>query len=220
MKISESTLAILKNFASINPSIQFRAGNVIKTRLQSKDLMATANIDGEMPVDFALLDLPRFLGAVALFKEPQLDFDGDNAVRIHDGKNSVRYAFTDPQLVEKNVVVDYNRIPPSPATIATFSLAWEDLAKVKQASSVLSVPNITMVSNNGELRLVAQDFNMKSSDNFSLVIGDCDVNFSANFKIETLKLIPDNYEVTITQQIATHFSGSKVNYMVAADIKA
>ena len=218
MKLSESTIAILKNFASINPSIQFRAGNVIKNRLPSKDLAATAVIDTEFPEDFAILDLPRFLAAVALFKDPQLSFEGDSAVKIHDGKNSVRYSFTAPELVQNNVIFDYSKEHKFPPTIAKFNLKWEEIAKVKQAASVLQVPNITVVSTDGELKLVAQDSNMPSSDRFSLTIGECDKNFVADFKIETLKMIPDDYEVVITERIATQFIGSKISYIVVSNI--
>lgn len=220
MKITESTMAILKNFATINPSIQFRKGNVIKTRLQSKDLMGTAILDDEFPEDFAILDLPRFLGAIALFSgDVELEFKGDNAVRISSATNSVRYSFTDPQLVALNVVTDYDKKLPIPPSIAKFSIKWEDLSKVKQAASVLSVPNITVVGSNGKLQLVAQDAKMESSDRFSLDIGECSTDFTANFKIETLKLIPDNYEVNITERIVAEFTGSKVIYHVVTEVK-
>lgn len=219
MKITEQTIAILKNFASLNPSIQFRAGNVIKTKMPSNNLMASATIDERVPEDFAILDLPRFIGTLALFKDPTLEFTGDNAAKITDGRNSVRYSFSLPALIEKNVVSDYDRKFPLPKTIHEFDLSWEDLQKVIKAATVLAVGDITVVAKNGELSLVAQNTAVQSSDNYVLSLGDCDVEFSANFKLETLKFIPDNYHVTIRERLAASFTGEKVDYLVVSDVK-
>ncbi len=40
MKISKNTLSILKNFSVINPGIQFKKGNVLRTISNQKNIYA------------------------------------------------------------------------------------------------------------------------------------------------------------------------------------
>jgi hypothetical protein len=49
MKINNKTLNILKNFATINPSIIVKPGNTLKTISSSKTILARA---GETPVHY------------------------------------------------------------------------------------------------------------------------------------------------------------------------
>ena len=52
MKISNETVAMLKNFSTINPNIVVKAGNVIKTISEAKNILATANVAESFPQDF------------------------------------------------------------------------------------------------------------------------------------------------------------------------
>ena len=217
MKITENTLAILKNFASINPAIQFRKGNTIKTRLVANDLQATAVIEEEFPCDFAIANLPKFISLLSMFPEPSLEFQDDYSVRVVNGNNSIRFSFTDARLIEKSVITDYNRQFPVPPTICTFTLAWEDFSKVLKGASILGATHVTVSGKNGSLYMSAEHSNI--SDSYTQHIGDCDIDFTAEYKIDTLKLIPDNYEVEITSKLVSKFTGSKVSYFVVTDIK-
>lgn len=219
MKISSTDMVILQNFASINNSIQFRAGDVVKTKLVSNNLMATAKLSDTVPCDFAILDLNRFLSAISLFKDGAelVIKDNENAI-ITDGKNSVCYAFTAPEIISKTVVSDYNKKTPVPDTVAKFTLTNEDLKKVKGAANSLSLPNIVFESKNGDLLLIARDSKVDSSDSYSHYIGPCDVEFTADMKIEALKFIPSDYEVSVSERIAITFEGPICTYMVAAAI--
>ena len=54
MKLTNETLTVLKNFASINQGIQFKKGKKIKTMSQGKSVMAEANVKDEFPEDFCV----------------------------------------------------------------------------------------------------------------------------------------------------------------------
>ena len=56
MKLSKSTLDILKNFKEINQSILFKQGNSLKTISVMKNILAEATIEEELPRDFGIYD--------------------------------------------------------------------------------------------------------------------------------------------------------------------
>ena len=74
MNLSEKTFNLLKNFSTINQSILFKKGNTLRTMSVMKNILAEADIEEEIPQDFAIYDLVRFLNGISLFEEPELDF--------------------------------------------------------------------------------------------------------------------------------------------------
>ncbi len=87
MKLSENTLEVLKNFASINQSILFTEGKELDTVSVQKNVLASATVtetfkssNGE---DFAIYDLNEFLSTVSLFDDPDVNF-GEQFATIKD----------------------------------------------------------------------------------------------------------------------------------------
>ena len=123
MKLSQETMTILKNYAAINQSIQFKAGSVVKTKSGGADVYASAVIKEEFPCDFAIYELGRFLNVMSLFQDPELTFSEDNAVVIGDGSNSVRYVFADPSLIS---AANYDLNPSSHVNFKITNKSWQD----------------------------------------------------------------------------------------------
>ena len=99
MKLSDTTLAILKNFSSINQSILVRKGNKLRTMSVMKTVLAEAKVEEEFPKDFAIYDLNQFLNGLSLHEDPDLDFGNDSYVVIREGKRRVKYFFADPEVI-------------------------------------------------------------------------------------------------------------------------
>ena len=55
MQISSETLAILKNFASINSNILINSGNTLKTISPVKNVLAEAVVEENFPTSFGIL---------------------------------------------------------------------------------------------------------------------------------------------------------------------
>ena len=81
MELNETTLEVLKNFASINPNLVVREGNEISTITEAKNVLASATIDTPFPKEFGVYNLSEFLGVLNLVDKPSLKFD-DNFVII------------------------------------------------------------------------------------------------------------------------------------------
>ena len=79
MKFSTDTLSVLKNFSTINPSIVFKPGSVVRTISPQKTVMAAATIDETVETQAGVYDLSRFLSTLALFDNPDASDPKRNA---------------------------------------------------------------------------------------------------------------------------------------------
>ena len=79
MKLSESTVNLLKNFSSINQSILFKEGSKLRTISVMKNILVEANINEEFDKDFGIYDLNQFLNGLSLHASPELDFTNDES---------------------------------------------------------------------------------------------------------------------------------------------
>ena len=90
MKLSDRTINLLKNFASINQSILFKQGNQLRTISVMKNILAEANIDEDFPQDFGVYDLSQFLNSLGLFQEPELNFTGREFCKYQRRKTKIK----------------------------------------------------------------------------------------------------------------------------------
>lgn len=207
MKLSDNTLTILKNFSSINNSILFKSGNIIRTISVAKNILAEAEITEEFPRDFAIYDLSEFLSGLSLHQDPDLDFNENSYLTIKEGKRRVKYFYAD-----QNVIV----YPPDkkitlPSKDICFQLEHSSLDKILKASSVYKLPDLAVVGDGNDIRLVVRDKKNDTSNEYSIVVGETDKSFVMNFKVENIKIIPGTYEVVISSKLISEFRNSKYN---------
>jgi hypothetical protein len=214
MKLSEQTLAILKNFASINPSIKFKAGNEIRTVSTGGEMVAKAAIDVAFPQDFAVYDLSRFLQCATLIGAPELEFS-ENYVTMIGDNNSIIYGFTDPTLIDG---ANYNKAYPIDTLVADVEISQLKLQKIKQAASVLGVPNISLIGDGTNINLVAHDVRNKSTDRYKVLVGQASTKFAVNYKVVDFRMIADDYDLKVSSGVVTEFTGNLATYIVAAEI--
>jgi len=186
MKLSDNTLTILKNFAGINNSILVKQGNKLRTISVAKNILAEADIIEEFPRNFAVYDLNQFLNGLGLHQDPELDFTNDSYITIREGKRRVKYFYADP-----NVIIS----PPEkeiqlPSKDVCFQLESTSLEKLVKAAAVYQLPDLSAVGEAGVIRLVVRDKKNDTSNEYSIVVGETDKEFTFNFKVENIKIIP------------------------------
>ena len=194
MNLSTDTIAMLKNFSDINQNILIKPGNKIQTISNMRNILAEAEIKEKFDSEFAIYDLPQFLRSLDLFKSPELKFNGCASMTISEAKNnrkSVKYFFSD-----KSTVFTPNKIN-MPDNHVTFTLKNDDLAELHKGVTTLNLPDVSVIGDGKNIKLVATDKKNKSSNEVSTVIGESDVKFTAYFKSENFKMIPDDYDVAI-----------------------
>jgi hypothetical protein len=98
MKLSEHTVEVLKNFATINQNLIIKEGNTLTTMSAMKNIVAKAEVEETFEKEVAIYDLNEFLASISLFESPILEFN-DGFVTIKEEKNptnSLKYFYSDP----------------------------------------------------------------------------------------------------------------------------
>lgn len=220
MKLSDSTVDILKNFADINQSLLFRQGKKLRTISVMKNILAEVEVTEEFPKDFGIYDLKQFLNGLDLHKDhkdscPSLDFTNESHVIIREGKMRSKYFFADPNVIisppEKDIVLTSEEI--------TFDLDTKQLDKLLRASAVYQLPDLSVVGENGVVKVVVSDRKNDTSNDFSIIVGKTEHKFSFNFKVENIKIFPGSYQVSISKKLLSKFVNSDKNltYWIALE---
>jgi len=215
MKLSEKTLTVLKNFAGINNSILVKEGNQLRTISVAKNILAEANIEEEFPRQFGVYDLNQFLNGLSLHQDPDLDFTEESYLNIREGKRRVKYFFADPQVIisppDKKITL--------PSEDVHFQLESSSLDKLLKAAAVYQLPDLCVVGEAGAVRLVVRDKKNDTSNSYSVAVGETDKEFSFNFKVENIKIIPGSYDVVVSSKLLSEFTNSNYNlkYYIALE---
>ena len=215
MKLSEKTLTVLKNFAGINNSILVKQGTQLRTISVAKNILAEANIEEEFPRQFGVYDLNQFLNGLSLHQDPDLDFTEESYLNIREGKRRVKYFFADPQVIisppDKQITL--------PSEDVHFELESSALDKLLKAAAVYQLPDLCVVGEAGAVRLVVRDKKNDTSNSYSVAVGETDKEFSFNFKVENIKIIPGSYDVVVSSKLLSEFKNSTYNlkYYIALE---
>lgn len=221
MKLTDNTLAVLKNFSSINPGIYFSKGKVLKTVSSHKNILAQATVPDEFTDDFGIYDLNEFLSVISLYKD-DLDLklvSKDVVVSGRKGRSDTNYRTCDKSSIvsppEKDITM------PDPEI--TFEMTAEDFDWIMRTANVLSSPQIAIESDGSTVKVVTFDAANDSAHKQSLTL---DVEGSGNkykmiFKTENIsKVMQGAYDVKISSKGISHFKNKKfpIEYWVTTEV--
>jgi hypothetical protein len=218
MKLSNETLTVLKNFASINQGIQFKKGNKLRTMSGGKNVLAEANLKDTFDDEFCVEDLNEFLSVHSLFKDKaDLLFDDKN-INFKNGRHSITYRKTAASMItvapEKNLTL--------PTEDVKFTLSAEDYEWILKTCSVLKSPNIGIKCDGEKVEIVTFDQENDAAHMNSIQV-DCpaDNKYKIVYNTDNFKMIPGSYEVTISFKGLTHFKNTKddIQYWIANEKK-
>lgn len=211
MKFTAKTVQLLKHYASINSGFVFKKGDVLETMSHSETIVAKATTDQVIEQSFAIFDLNRFLGALSLFKEPEIQFH-KSYLTIKDEGRELNYVFADPRTI-KQPPAGFT-MPNNPIEMKLTASAFGDIVK---ALSIMSLPQVAFVGDGETISVKALDSKNPTSDTFKVTnLGTTERKFSAIFKIENLKIVPADYDVYIAEGIA-HFKSDNIVYWIAVE---
>ena len=219
MKLSEHTISVLKNFASINQNLVIREGSELQTMSAMKNIVARSGVEENFPKEMAIYDLNEFLAALSLFTSPVLEFD-EQYVTIKEESNptnSLKYFYSDPSVVQSP-----SKTITMPSEDITFELSSGDLSKMKRASAVIGAPDMVLENTDEPFKgiLNAIDKKNDTANNYSLDIStNGDGQFKFYFKVENLKLMDGSYDVSVSSRNISNFKSknSDVEYWIALE---
>lgn len=214
MELSKETLALIKNFASINGSIILKQGNKLATISEGKNVMAEASIAESLPMDFPIYDLGEFLNVISLFPTTNLDFSEKHVTVSDGGTSKIKYFAAGEGLVKSapNTV-------KFPGEDVTFRLDASQLAMIQRTSSVLKASDVSIVGDGTNLKVLVSDKKNATSNAYEVTIGETSEEFKANIKVENLKMLPNDYDVAISKKKISRFkhTASDLTYYVAIE---
>lgn len=212
MQINSKTIAVLKNFSTINPSIVLKPGNVITTISPNKTIMAKATVPDQFEGTHGIYALNRFISALSLFETPEVHF-GEQSARIESGSNAITYHFSEPATI---------MVPPEkeiklPTVDVEFKLSSKDIHTVMKALGVLGLPEIAVVGDGSAITLQAIDSKSGTSDSYRIAVGQTSLNFRAIFRAENMRMMDGDYEVKISSKGISQFIGAEATYWIAVE---
>ena len=195
MKFSKETVAVLKNYSSINPNVMLKKGSVLTTISPQRNVVASVSIEETFPVDFGIYDLSQFLGVLSLFSDPDVTFT-EKVATFKEGKNSIKYYAADAAVL---------KLPPDkqikfPNADVSLKITSTQLGQVIKTAGVLGAPDFSIVGDGETISLVVGDLKVDTGNQFSIELEPTDMTFSANFKVENLKMIVQDYSVEISSK--------------------
>ena len=215
--LSEDTINVLKNFATINPNLVFTPGQKVKTISESKTILAQADITEDMPQEFGIYDLNEFLSVHNLVDQPTLTFE-DKSVLINGANNQVvRYFFSETEILttpQKDIQM--------PDAELGFTLTDEILNQIRKAAAVLGHTELSLKGDNGVITGSVVDTKDSTSNSFSYELdrdNACKETFNFIVSIPNLKLLPGDYFVSISSKLISNWTNNNypIEYFIALE---
>ena len=219
MKFSARTIQILRNFSSIHQAMIFNQGNVLKIMADSKSVLAKATIDTEIEDTFAIYDMAKFLSALSMFEDPELT-PSRSVVEIRQANERINFICAEPSLIkaapEKEVKL--------PSVDVSFQLKNETINRLIKGLAITGSNTICITGEGGSIYLEAKTMGESKSSSggvgaptYRAEVGGTDKTFTFMIRADNFKLLPGDYDVSISGKGLAHFKGEDVEYWIAVE---
>ena len=217
MKLNQNTIETLKNFAGINTNILIKQGDELSTISTMRNIFAKAKISDEFTNEFGIYDLNEFLSAVSGFAKPELSLqDKYMTISSEGSKSKVKYFYSDP-----SVIVSPTKEVNMPEADVTFSLSETNLKELLKMAAILKTPDLALVGESGgDVILKVCDKKNNTSNTYDITVGEnATADYTFYFKVENLKMISGNYDVSVSSKSISHFQNTKlpIQYWIALE---
>lgn len=221
MNFSKHVISTLKNFATINPGIHLKPGNVILTRSADGATYAEAMLAPEetIPFDVAIYDLNGFLNILSLSGD-DADVTVPGKILVKGKRSKIHWDVAE----EDQVVSPKNQIN-FPEPVLQFDLAADEFNQLMKISRGLGGNTIAISNKDDKVVIYAynKDVDTKLERPLSTFeaadyAGKEDFNFIIN--LGNMKMVNSAYAVKIWakgNRFATRWEGETVNYVIAVE---
>lgn len=217
MKISPETIALLKNFSTINQSILIREGNLLATMDAGPAIRAMVEVAETFPYPMAIYDLQKFLGMLAMMGDCEVDFQERKAV-LKAGKRRVDFIYSSPSLIR---AASTKR--PKSGNFFEGQLSAADITTIMKAAAVFTAPVLSFVGENDNVTLYIGTPKNESfdgqADSFQLELGETDKEFDLRIPVELFKVMPQAYTLALNTNKFIHLKSTTttLEYWVAGN---
>lgn len=213
MIISDQTIAILKNFATINTNILFRKGQLVSTISTNKSIFARAKVSETFQTEFGVYDLNSLLSLLTLMDNQDVTF-GEKSLLIRKDKGKFEYFYSSPSILvvapDKDITFDSE---------FKFELADTEVNLLMKAASVVSATHLTIEANGSIAELVVGDKKNATANSYTKELSETDKTFSCHISMSNFIVLPDSYDCTLSKKKLLHMKGKTkgVEYFIAME---
>lgn len=200
MKLSNKTLAVLKNFSTINNGLVVKKGKEQETVSLERNVMAKATIDQDFPLEFAIYDLNGFLSMLSTFDEDgeaDIEFN-DSYMIISNGPRKLKYFYAAKSVIfspPKDLVLD---VP-----VDCFDLPVSDLKLIQKIAN-FGMGDLNINSDGETLSISVSDNKETTSNELQINYDQSLPECSITFDVALMKVIESDYSVGINSK-TVHF---------------
>jgi hypothetical protein len=217
MQLNENTMAVLKNFATIQENVVLNEGNVIKTIADAKNVMAFANLEQSFDKTVGIYNLAEFLNVLGLVDDPDLAFHEDFVTVSGNGRSQVKYFYSDV-----SILTSPSKEITMPSTDVEFTLDEGTLGRVRKAAAALGHEKMTITPSDGGVKLSVVDNTDATSNAFEIIVPGVyadDAEFCFVMNISNMRLIAGDYDVEISQRLLSQFKNKNIDvrYFIALE---
>ena len=216
MIISDDTLKVLQNFASVNPNLVLKPGQKVKTISEAKNILAIAEITEDFPTEFGVYDLNEFLSVHGLIENAALSFD-DKSLTMASGDQKIKYYFA-----ETDILTQPTKDITMPNAEVGINLTEQVLDQIQKAASVLGHMELSLSGTNGLITASVLDIKDATANTFNIVVdkdNSCKEQFNFVVNIPNLKLLSGDYFVSISSKLISNWQNTNypVEYFIALE---
>jgi hypothetical protein len=212
LKLSKETIAVLKNFQTINSCVYIRAGNLLTTMAPGKSILARYDCPETFQMDVGIYALDKLLSILSMFDDPDIELY-EKHLLVKSGKHEARVKFSPPsELVfsEKNTL-------DMPEPDVTLQIDENHIKQIIKLSAVLGTPEVAFIGDGSKVWLSAVDASDMTKDQYRIEVGESDREFRVFFKTTNLKLIPASYTVDLSSKYISKFTSENLTYWIAME---
>ena len=218
MKLSDETVSVLKNYSTINQNLMIKSGQALTTMSAMKNIVAKSTVAENFERDIAIYDLNEFLASLSIFKSPVLEFEEQYlTIKEEDQPHKkLTYFYSDP-----SVIVSPTKDVNMPEADVNFTLTQSTLEQLTKMAAILKAPDLALVgTQGGDITLKVCDKKNDTSNNFDIVVGEgATADYTFYFKVENMKMLPGDYDVSVSSKSISHFKNKKlpIEYWIALE---
>ena len=213
MSLSKDTVSKLKNFATINPNIVYGGSGKLKTISEAKNILAETEVE-DITSEFSVYDLNELISTLSLIEDGDVQF-GDGQLTVTNGKGyNLKYVYADP-----NILTKPTKDIQMPVADVEFILTSDELNDIRKASSTLGHNTLQFTSDgSGVMEVKVTDGTGSSKNSFWFkkdIVNSSTFNF--DFLINNLKVVADDYKVSLSSKLISKWEGNDITYFIALE---
>jgi hypothetical protein len=225
MKLSDTTISVLKNFTAINEGIIFQPGSTQKTIDPQMTVMAFAEFEESFPKKAPIVELAKFIQNIEAMTDHDIAFE-TNAIVLSNMAKTMQYSCLYGS--EKVIKAPPDKTLPLDDAKNALTLTKEQISLLLKFASINNLPYISFYGDekgtNAEVWDPEASGPKVESPHFTIKLdtNSHSTSWKENFKTERLqKMLSGSYNVKFLPGHCGIFENAsiKVKYIIAAEKK-